>query len=192
MTEDYQALQDFSGQKLILWVFTKYKNLIRKKAYLYSRVARGRIDVDDFMSDVYLNLVYYIKFIDIAKTNSEKFMFYIYVTYAISRTLKQYKEDCVCVSIEQNDLDNYLVASEEQFCFCECNLDQFYKCLSKRQVEVLRLRQNRPNITYKELGALFGVRLQTIVRDVQLAKEKYNNMFGTHFQIGRQKKEQNV
>jgi len=185
MTEDYRALQDFSGQKLILWVFTKYKNLIRKKASLYSRVSRGRIDADDFMSDVYLNLVYYIKFIDIAKTNSEKFMFYIYVTYAISRTLKQYREDCVCVSIEQNDLDNYLTTSEEQLCLCEYNLDQFYKCLSKRQVEVLRLRQNRPNITYRELGERFGVCLQTIVRDVQLAKEKYNNMFGTHFQIGR-------
>lgn len=188
MTEDFQALRDFSGQKLVLWVYSKYKLLIKKKAYFYSKVSRGQVDADDFMSDVYLNITYYLKFVDIQKTNEEKFMFYIYVGYAISRTLKQYRKACDCISIEQNELENYLVAPTEQNCLCEQSLTQFYSHLTDRQVKVLKLRQIYPDITYKELGERFGVCLQTIVRDVQLAKKTYNNLFGANLQIGRQKR----
>lgn len=185
MTEDFQALIDLEGQDLVLWVFSRYKNLIRKKAYFYNRASKGRIDVDDFVSDSYINLTYYMKFINIKKVNQDKFMFYIYVSYAISKTLKEHRKCNDCVSIEQNELQNVLVAPIEQVSLRDHVLQHLYEHLTSRQIKVLELKQSNPDITYRELGKKFGVCLQTIIRDVQLAKETYNQLFGTNFKIGR-------
>jgi DNA-directed RNA polymerase specialized sigma24 family protein len=77
-------------------------------------------------------------------------------------------------------------SAEEDF-FCTYTKKHLYKNLSSRQVQILELRQKHPELTYAEIGKRFGVRGPTIVRDVQLAKETYNKLFGTNFQIGRQK-----
>lgn len=188
MTDDFKALCDLRDQSLVLWVFSKYKNLILKKAYFYSRVSKGQIDVDDFVSDVYLNLTYYLNFINIDKVKEDSFMFYVYVTYAVSKTLKQHRRLNAPVSIEQNNLENELVAVEQINLSADYLSNQLFKHLTKRQVEVIKIKQANPSITYRELGTMFGVRLQTIVRDVQLAKKTYNDLFGTNFQIGRSKK----
>lgn len=184
MTEDFKALCSLSGQDLVLWAFSRYKNLIYKKAIYYSRVSKGRIGKEDFASDVYMNLTYYLSFLKKQKAKEDKFMFYIYVTYAISKTLKQNRSPLECVSIEQNDLQDF-IETRDDTCACEININRFYEKLTPRQVAVLKLKQKNQSITYKELGKRFNVCLQTIVRDTQLAKQTYNEMYGTHFAIGR-------
>jgi len=191
MTIDYQVLTSLPSEKLPEWVFRQYEGKIRKKAFFYERVSKGRIDSSDFISETYLNLLHFLRYIRIEKANPDKFMFYIYVTYAISKTFKKmYKEiqtsvlDSVSLEKEHSSF-----SAEEDF-FHTYTKKHLYKNLSSRQVQILELRQKHPELTYAEIGKRFGVRGPTIVRDVQLAKETYNKLFGTNFQIGRQK--QNV
>ena len=57
MTIDYQALTSLPSEKLPEWVFRQYEGKIRKKAFFYERVSKGRIDSSDFFQK--LILIYY-------------------------------------------------------------------------------------------------------------------------------------
>jgi len=69
MTIDYQVLTSLPSEKLPEWVFRQYEGKIRKKAFFYERVSKGRIDSSDFISETYLNLLHFLKYIRIEKAN---------------------------------------------------------------------------------------------------------------------------
>lgn len=189
MTTDYQALRDLPPEKRVEWVFKQYEGKIRKKAFFYERVSKGRIDSSDFISETYLNLAHFLKYVNIDKANPEKFMFYLYVTYAISKTFKKAYKETQKETTDSSALEKAISSFSIEDDFIQSYTKNYlYENLTDRQIQILELRQNNPGLTYKEIGLKFGVRGPTIVRDVQLAKKTYNRLFGTNFQIGRQKK----
>lgn len=98
-------LDETNLPKKVNFVFEKYKPLIYKKASLYSRCSKGRIDRDDFVSDVYEKLYYFVSKIDKSKIKDiEKFSYYTSVRYAIFSVYKK----------ERKIIDNEIFIPEDE------------------------------------------------------------------------------
>ena len=98
MNRDYEIFKKHKKNlpELVTAAFTLYENFIYSKAIYYSKVSYSRIDSDDFVSDVYVELFYFLGRIKISKIkDKEKFSFYIYMQYAVSRVYKKCRKLCI-------------------------------------------------------------------------------------------------
>ncbi len=176
MTKDYEIYEKNIGckEKLVFEIYTAYKPLIEKLSKRYSFNSGGRIEAEDFQSEVYLRLYYYVNYIKKEKINPETFMFYIYVKYAISSVLEKNKtvNNNELLLIDNEEAQN-LYFAPEIFTPFSLDLNKFYSKLTKRQLKVIKYRQRgiHENETRKILKISHGTYLGCINRAKELAKE---------------------
>lgn len=166
--------------QLTLLVFNQYEGLIKKKAQFYSRVSKNKIEIDDFMSEVYLNLRTFIQYIKKDKVKSSTFSFYIYVKYAIIRTWKKFMKTISqeSYSLDETDQDGnplrQLPCTKYNFNPLELNMDIFLKSLTHRQRKILEL-VNQGYIykdIQKKLKTSYGI-IPIEVRKIRIIAQQY-------------------
>lgn len=178
MTPDFEFLEKNyeNKQALVTYMFDHYKRLIYKKGIVFTRSLRNKVEVDDFVSDVYEKLFFYANYIKLEKVDSEKFMFYIYVHHAccdIYTKLIKSLESESCLSLD--DEDSSLSATYNDSIAFNLQYKEFMKQLTATQRQVLNLRlegktivdiQKILNLSYylvsKELNAIKLVFASTI------------------------------
>lgn len=176
---DLEILQNGTISEKVYNVFTKYKPLIMKKASLYERCSKGRIQKEDFISDVYEALYYFVGRIDIEKVKDlSKFSYYKSVHFAILRVF--YKTKKVFDYEHLFDLDedgNEKTQLVSKFGVSELapDISKFMKRLSERQKFVLNKRMKGK--TFQEIRTVLKCSHGTVVRDMYIAKQIYNEYF---------------
>jgi RNA polymerase sigma factor (sigma-70 family) len=171
-TKDYEIYLSNRDckEKLVFAIYSIYKPLIEKLSRRYYYNSGGRIEADDFQSEVYLKLYYFVNYIKSEKINPDTFMFYIYVMYAISSVLKSYKKvhnsELLLLSTEEGENQ---FASPENESLLRVDLDKFYSRLTSRQKEVLK--QKQLGKTTEEIGSILNTKSKTVNRDIRRAKE---------------------
>lgn len=198
-TPDFIIYEKFKDNfsKLSFEYYNKYMNLINKKAKIYERNSRGKIQSEDFCSDVYIELHNMVRSLKEYKMQPDKFMFYAYIKYAIS---KVYNKNMKIVKREVNfENDPYLdIKSEENyktptsFVFghleskmcCSDNVDeilndiikpQFMAKLTDRQKFIFKNLQNGK--TYNDIRHELKCSHGTVAGDVWRAKNLIKEMF---------------
>lgn len=170
MTPDFEFLEKNykNKQALVTHMFDRYKGLVYKKGILFTQSLRNKVEVDDFVSDVYEKLFFYANYIKLEKVDPEKFMFYIYVHYACcdiyTRLIKLFKSE---TSVSLNDENLNLVATYTDSIAFNLQYQEFINQLTPAQKEILQLRlegktivdiQKTLNLSYflvsKELNAI--------------------------------------
>jgi hypothetical protein len=176
MTKDYEIYEKNIGckEKLVFAIYIAYKPLIEKLSKRYAFNSGGRIEAEDFQSEVYLRLYYYANYIKKEKINPDTFMFYAYVKYAIFSVLGRNKKINIneLLLIDNEEAQN-LYAAPEQFTPFSMDLNKFYSKLTKRQLKVIKDRQHgiHENETRKILKISHGTYQGCIDRTKELAKE---------------------
>ena len=147
MTSDFEFLTThFENKPLIAHkAWELYKGFIYKKG-LSHLSRRDRADLDDFASDVYEKLVYFISLIKLEKINPENFCFYLFVNYACCNVLTAYSKRNRLPLIGLEDFENYEIASSrDSYAFCVAELK---KKLTPRQLKILKWREEGKTITF--------------------------------------------
>jgi DNA-directed RNA polymerase specialized sigma24 family protein len=176
---DLEILNENDLSKKVYMVFEKYKPLIMKKAYLYERCSKGRIQKEDFMSDVYEKLYYFVGKIEINKVkNLNKFSYYKSVYFAILRVYYKTRKIFDCEHLFDFDEDgNETVQLVSKFGFSEMapDISKFMDRLTDRQKYVVQKRME--GRTFLEIRKELNLSHGSVVRDVYIAKQIYNEYF---------------
>lgn len=146
--------------KLVQLMFTQYQNLIYKKANAYSRWFQGKLDRDDFVSDIYLKLYYYAEYIKLEKIKEPaKFSFHIFVTNAINDvltvTVKKYKKEAYSIDA----LEDSPFEAPSEHIVTRMDISTFRSTLTPLQLKCLELREEGKTCTeiQKELKLSYWI-----------------------------------
>ena len=177
MTKDYQLLvQNAENQAALVTVmFETYKNFIYKKAIVNSRGFHGKVDVEDYVSDVYLKLFYYANYIKLDKVKPDSFMFYIHVNNAccdiLTRYIKVYNNEASSL----NDEDTQEIAYTNDHKTYELNYKTFYAYLTPLQQKIFQLKQQGKTTValQKELHLSYFL----VTKNLQAMKKLYDSIF---------------
>ena len=176
---DLKILQNGSISEKVYNVFEKYKPLIMKKACLYERCSRGRIDKDDFISDVYEKLYYFVGRLKIEKVKDlNRFSYYKSVHFAILRVYYKARNvfDCEKLfDLDEDGNEKIQLVSKNIVSETAPDISKFMNDLSERQRFVIRERMNGK--TFQEIRTVLNCSHGTVVRDVFIAKKVYNKHF---------------
>lgn len=174
----FESVEDLN--QLTLEVFNLYRGLILKKALFYSRVSRNRIEKEDFMSEVFLNLHKLLSYLKKDKIKSENFSFYLSVRYAIIRTWKKQMRviNQETISLDETDEEGNPIRQIPctKYCFnpLELNKKPFLNQLSPRQRKILELKNQ--GLVYKDiqkkLGTSYGI-IPIEIRKIRLIAQDY-------------------
>ena len=171
--DDLEILNEENLSERVYMVFEKYKPYIYKKAINISKISKGFVDVEDFVSDTYEWLYYFIDRIKKEKTN-ENFSYYIHVKFAVLRVINKN----VKISKNERFLEDYedFACPEERESDFKYDLDKFVDTLPKRQKIVFVKKLNGE--TFETIEKFLNVSHGTAVRDNQLATKSFANYFG--------------
>lgn len=176
---DLEILQNGSVSEKVYNVFEKYKPLIMKKASLYERCSKGRISKEDFASDVYEKLYYFVGRLEINKVKDlTKFSYYKSVYFAILRVYYKTRTIFDCEKLFELDEDgNEKIQLVSKVFVSETapDISKFMKRLSERQKFVVNERMNGK--TFQEIRTVLNCSHGTVVRDIYIAKQIYNEYF---------------
>lgn len=143
---DLEILQNGTVSEKVYNVFNKYKPLIMKKASLYERCSKGRIQKEDFMSDVYEVLYYFVGRVVLEKVKDvNKFSYYMSVQYAILRILKKNRKVLNNERLFELDEDgNEKTQLVSKFSVSELapDISKFMDRLTDRQKYILKRKMN--------------------------------------------------
>jgi hypothetical protein len=175
MIEDYETLEKIGDlAQLVTVVWTKYRPYIYKRAIQCEYVSKGRILREDFASDVYLKLFYFLGRIDIQKIKEkESFSFFIFVSQAATRVLdnsiKKDRKESVCLNCEK--YENSVEYRDEENLFF--NLEEYLSQLTERQRTIVNDRMNRihEKETLKKLKISHGTYCAEIIKSRNKLKE---------------------
>lgn len=176
---DLEILQNGTTSEKVYNVFEKYKPLIMKKASLYERCSKGRIQKEDFISDVYEVLYYFVGRIDIEKVKDlSKFSYYKSVHFAILRVFYKTKKvfDCEHLfDLDEDGNEKTQLVSKLGFSEMAPDISKFMDRLTDRQKYVVRKRME--GRTFLEIRKELNLSHGSVVRDVYIAKQIYNEFF---------------
>lgn len=178
MTDDYIIYRANKNaiNKMVFAVYKKYQPLIQSKAKKYEFNSGGRIDQEDFASDVYVRLHYFLSYIKEEKIDPNTFMFYSYVKYAISSVFHKSKKVSSTEFLLINDEthQNYYEAPEFNS-ILSLNVEPFMNSLTSRQRKVLNYVRKGETYTsiQKKLKCSYGTIAGDIWRAKQLAKDYF-------------------
>lgn len=176
---DLEILQNGSVSEKVYNVFEKYKPLIMKKASLYEKCSKGRISKEDFASDVYEKLYYFVGRLEINKVkNIDKFSYYKSVHFAILRVYYKTRTIFDCEKLFELDEDGnekIQLLSRNVVCETAPDISKFMKRLSDRQKFVLE--EKMKGKTFQEIRMVLKCSHGTVVRDIYIAKQIYNEYF---------------
>lgn len=176
---DLEILQNGTTSEKIYNVFEKYKPLIMKKASLYERCSKGRIQKEDFISDVYEALYYFVGRITIDKVKDlSKFSYYKSVHFAISRIYWKQKKVFDCEHLFDLDKDgNETTQLVSKLGFSEMapDISKFMDRLTDRQKIVLDKKMKGE--TYSQIREVINVSHGTIVHEMIRIKKVYDEFF---------------
>lgn len=176
MTTDYQLLlankQDQS--KLVQIMYDKYKNFIYKKAINNTYYLRSKMDVEDYVSEVYIKLYWYANYINVDKVK-ESFSFYIYVNNAccdvLTASIKKYRNE-TCSIDDENKQNSFSCTENALF---HLNEQAFYSQLTPFQRKVLMLKQ--AGKTTVDIQKKLDVSYFLVSKALSQMKEIYNSIF---------------
>ncbi len=173
MTPDFEFLEKNyeNKQALVTYMFDHYKRLIYKKGILFTRSLRNKVEVDDFVGDVYEKLFFYANYIKLEKVDSEKFMFYIYVHYACCDVYASYiRKNKHTVSLDdENNFIQPAVTQNESFVLQK---QEFFNQLTSLQKRILSLREE--NRTIVEIQKRLNLSYFLVTKNISIIQEKAN------------------
>ena len=173
---DLEILQNGTTSEKVYNVFNKYKPLIMKKASLYERCSKGRIQKEDFTSDVYEKLYYFVGRLEINKVKDlTKFSYYKSVYFAILRVY--YKTRKIFDYERRFDVDedgNEKTQLVSKFSVSELapDISKFMDRLTDRQKYVLDRKMKGE--THTQIREKLSVSHGTIVHELIRIKKVYN------------------
>lgn len=176
---DLEILNENDLSKKVYMVFEKYKPLIMKKACLYEKCSRGRIDREDFALDVYEKLYYFVGRIVIEKVkNFDNFSYYQSVRFAIFRVYHKTRK--IFEQEKLFDLDsegNEINMAISKFGVSELSPDipKFFSYLTERQKYVLKQYMNGK--TYLQIRSVLKCSHGTIAGEMRKMRKIYNEFF---------------
>lgn len=176
---DLEILQNGSISEKVYNVFEKYKPLIMKKASLYERCSKGRIQKEDFISDVYEVLYYFVGRMDIKKVkNVSNFSYYKSVQFAILRTLKKnrkiFDKECLFQYDEDGNETTQLV-SKLGFSELAPDISKFMDRLTDRQKYILERKMKGE--THLQIRTKLKLSHGMITHEMVKVKNIYNEFF---------------
>jgi len=143
---DLEILQNGTTSEKVYNVFEKYKPLIMKKASLYEKCSNYRIQKEDFVSEVYEILYYFVGRVALEKVKDiNKFSYYKSVQFAILRALKKNRKilnnECLFELDEDGNEKTQLVS---KFSVSELapDISKFMNRLTDRQKYILERKMN--------------------------------------------------
>lgn len=186
--------------KMALYVYNKYFPMISKKILFYKKM-NPKLNIDDFLSETYIEILHYINYIDIKKVNPATFSFWLYVNRAIYRVFynnthdKNNKNLSLNILLEDTDkeMNNFEPAYEENS-YIEIEyslvLAEFNSALTKRQKKILMLR--RKGYTIHQIKDILQVSYGTIQKDIVLAKRIFEDIFNISGITPKEKKRNSI
>lgn len=179
-TDDFVIYHDNKGNipNLTAIVHKKYNPLIQKSARKYHNM-NARIDMEDFCSDVYIQLHKYMEYINPDKIKSNTFSFCLYVKYAIQKVAyKEYKiaSKIKCSIHDENFQEPEYIENTYKDIDYGMDIEKFKSTLSSRQKKILSLR--RKGLDLHEIKDKLNVSYGTVHRDIWLAKKSFKDVFG--------------
>jgi len=185
---EYEVLFNLKNDrpKMALYVYNKYFPMISKKALFYKKM-NSKLDIEDFLSEVYMEILHYISYIDIKKINPDTFSFWLYVSRAIYRVFynesrnKNNQNISLDTKIEyDNGEDEFSIEpayQENSYVEIEYSLvlAEFNSALTERQKKILLLRKK--GYTIHQIKDSLSVSYGTVQRDIMLAKETFEKIF---------------
>jgi len=176
---DLEILQNGTTSEKVYNVFTKYKPLIIKKACLYEKCSKGRIQKEDFVSDVYEALYYFVECITINKVKDiSKFSYYKSVQFAISRIYWKQKKllDCECLfEFDEDGNEKMQLISKLGFSEMAPDISKFINRLTERQKIIFDKKMKGE--TYAQIRKTIKVSHGTVVHEIIRIKKVYEEFF---------------
>ena len=176
---DLEILQNGTVSEKVYNVYQNYKPLIMKKASLYEKCSKGRIQREDFISDVYEVLYYFVGRITIDKVKDlSKFSYYKSVHFAISRIYWKQKKifDCECrFDVDEDGNETTQLISKLGFSEMAPDISKFMDRLTDRQKYVLDRKMKGE--THTQIREKLNVSHGTIVHELIRIKKVYNEFF---------------
>ena len=150
-----------------------------KKASLYERCSKGRIQNEDFVSDVYEVLYYFVGRMDIEKVKDlSKFSYYKSVQFAILRTLKKNRKildkECLFQYDEDGNEKTQLV-SKLGFSELAPDISKFMDRLTDRQKYILERKMKGE--THLQIRTKLKLSHGMITHEMVKVKNIYNEFF---------------
>ncbi len=176
---DNEILELENLNQKVFMVFEKYKPLIIKKAYIYCRCSKNRMCVEDFISDVYEILYYFVGRIEKSKVkNLENFSYYRSVQYAILRIYKKIRKlvkNEKLINIDDDNKPEFQFVAKEKVEDPLPDVNTFMKLLTVRQRRILNYKMEGK--TLNEIRTKLKCSYGTVHRDIYLAKQTYLKKF---------------
>ena len=180
MTKDYATYCANCSDmpKLAYIVHEQYMPMIKKYAAKTYQCSRCKYDKEDFVADVYLELVKMVQYINPEKVVTN-FSFYVFVKNAISHTIQRTKKYSVQNHIKTSSIeeDTFVETGRKDYTiesFVENeSMKKFFSTLTPRQITILNYRKK--GYTIVQIKDKIDVSHGTVVRDIQLAQKSYSS-----------------
>lgn len=169
---DLEILEMENLSERVYNVFEKYKPLICKKANLYERASKGRIYREDFISNVYEELNYFVSKVDKEKiTDISKFSYFISVNYAIMRVFGREKKILDNeIRFPVNEDGELTMQFEDKKIYKRTfDVENLSKKLSERQAAILNYIVSYKQIT--EISEETQISVKTINREIRAIRK---------------------